>query len=128
MFDILGHISTGASGQISWVPNILARDIGAIISLNIVSRYKLKKTPVAYFMVAKLQFLTQLIAFALHLSFIFSTFSVYLWRAVWSTPVSVQFFLTRSQINVLWIVCVVNYCTFTWFHLFLTWLHWYFVC
>ena len=45
------------------------------------------------------------IAFALYLAFNFSTFSVYLWLVVWSKLVSVQFFLTRSQNNDLWIVC-----------------------
>ena len=37
------------------------------------------------------------IVFALYLAFIFSTFSVYLWRFVWSKPVSVQFFDSKSK-------------------------------
>ena len=43
--------------------------------------------------------------FALYQAFIFSTFSVYLWRVVWSTPVSVHFFFTGSQKNLLWVIC-----------------------
>ena len=50
-------------------------------------------------------FLITQFTFALYLAFIFSTFSVYLWRVVWSTLVSVQNVLTRNQKNVLWIVC-----------------------
>ena len=41
--------------------------------------------------------------FALYLAFTFSIFSVYLWRIVWSSPVSVQFFLARGQKNVSWL-------------------------
>ena len=40
----------------------------------------------------------------LYLAFTFCTFSVYLWRVVWSAPVPVQSFFTQSQ-NVLGIVC-----------------------
>ena len=38
------------------------------------------------------------IAFALYLAFIFSTFSVYLWWVIWSTPVSVQFLGLKVKI------------------------------
>ena len=36
-------------------------------------------------------------AFALYLHFTFSTFSVYLWRVVWSPPFPVKFFDSQSQ-------------------------------
>ena len=63
--------------------------------------------------------------FALYLAFIFCTFSVYLWRIVWSTSVSVQFFWLEVKKCVVTCLCwVVKNSVLHW----LTWLHWYFVC
>ena len=66
-------------------------------------------------------------AFALYLVFIFNTFSVYLWRIVWSSPVPVHSFFTRSQNHVLWHMCCLCV-AFTWLHVLLKWLQWYFLC
>ena len=74
-----------------------------------------------WFLISKLFY----IAFALWLPFILSTFSVQFWRVVWSAPVSVQCFSTRSQKNVLWFVSASQLkLAFTWLYLVLKWLHW----
>ena len=56
--------------------------------------------------IRKCIFLITQFSFVLYLAFILGTFSVYLWRVVWSAPVSVQFFWFEVKKNVLWIVCL----------------------
>ena len=124
--EILGHIPRAGRGGMR--VNILSsqhsgRGHRANISLNIVSGDKLNS--VAYFMVTKLQFLTQLIhslcfTFRFHFQHIFSLSlaSCFIYTCF------CKIFLIRSQINVLWIVCVMNCCAFIWLHLFLKeWSH-----
>ena len=84
-----------------------------------ISQFKNKQNIKAWVLISKTLF------YRLHLH----TFLFYLWQVVWSTLVSVQFFfLTRSQNNVLGVVCDVYRKKNCGWHLFLTWLHWYFLC
>ena len=56
----------------------------------LITQFKNEKN-IAWFLISKISFYMYT-ALALYLTFIFHTFSVYLWRIVWSTPVPVQFF------------------------------------
>ena len=67
----------------------------------LITQFKNRQNIKAWFLISKILFTKPL----LYIAFIFSTFSVYLWRVIWSASVSVQFFFTPSQNNMLWIVC-----------------------
>ena len=62
--------------------------------------FQLNRKQYIWFLISKIFH----IAFDSYLAFIFRTFSVYIWRVVWFTPVSVLFFDLKSN-NVSWIAC-----------------------